>query len=131
MIFHCYSSWSTQAFHLYCGLWIGHVVITIWFLLVAESAFQENVSKQNFYACAWAKKACRRDISLIPSSVKLPLFKLNNTFYFKCYLQHNCSISLNWNNTQLYSSVKPLCNFSSSVSWFVHCFLPFLRRTSV
>ena len=65
-------------------------------------------------------------------SVKLPLFKLNITFYFKCYLHLNCSINLNWNNTQLYSSVKPLCNVPSSVFWFIiFCFLPFLRRTSV
>ena len=58
------------------------------------------------------------------------LFKLNVAFYFKCYLHHNCSINLNWNNTQLYS--KPLHNVPSSVFWFVNfCFLPFLRRTSI
>ena len=60
------------------------------------------------------------------------LLKLNITFYFKCYLHHNCSINLNWNNTQLYSSAKPLHNVPSSVFWFVNfCFLPFLRRTSI
>ena len=60
------------------------------------------------------------------------LFKLNITFYFKCYLHHNCSVNLNWNNTQLYSSAKPLHNVPSSVFWFVNfCFLSFLRRTSV
>ena len=60
------------------------------------------------------------------------LFKLNITFYFKCYLHHNCSVNLNWNNTQLYSSAKPLHNVPSSVFWFVNfCFLPFLHRTSV
>ena len=59
------------------------------------------------------------------------LFKLNITFYFKCYLRHNCNVNLNWNNTQLYSSAKPLHNVPSSVFWFVNfCFLPFLRRTS-
>ena len=59
------------------------------------------------------------------------LFKLNITFYFKCYLHHNCSVNLNWNNTQLYSSAKLLRNVPSSVFWFVNfCFLPFLCRTS-
>ena len=59
------------------------------------------------------------------------LLKLNITFYFKCYLHHNCSINLNWNNAQLYSSVKPFCNVPSSVFWFVNfCFLLFLRRSS-
>ena len=53
-------------------------------------------------------------------------------FYFKCYFHHNCSINLNWNNTQFYSSAKPLCNVPSSVFWFVNfCFLPFLHRTSI
>ena len=64
--------------------------------------------------------------------VKLPLFKLNITFYFKCYLHHNCSINLNWNNMQLYSSVKPLHNVPSSLFWFINfCFLPFLCRISI
>ena len=59
-------------------------------------------------------------------------FKLNMTFYFKCYLHHNCSVNLNWNNTQLCNSAKPLRNDPSSVLWFVNfCFLPFLRRASV
>ena len=59
------------------------------------------------------------------------LFELNITFYFKCYFHHNCSINLNWNNTQFYSSAKPLCNVPSSVFWFVNfCFLLFLQRTS-
>ena len=63
------------------------------------------------------------------------LFKLNIIyflFYFKCYLRFNCSVNLNWNNTQFYSSAKPLCNVSNSVFLFVSSsFLPFLRRTSV
>ena len=60
------------------------------------------------------------------------LSKLNITFYFKCYVHHNCSGNLNWNNTQLFSSAKPLRNVPSSVFWFVNfCFLPFLRRTSI
>ena len=61
------------------------------------------------------------------------LFKLNITFYIKCYLRHNCNVNFNWNNRQLYSSAKPLCcNVPSSVFWFVNfCFLPFLRRTSI
>ena len=53
---------------------------------------------------------------------------LRPVFYFRCYLHHN----LNWNNTQLYSSAKPLCNVPSSVFWFVNfCFLSFLHRTSI
>ena len=57
---------------------------------------------------------------------------LNITFYFKCCLHNNCSVNLNWNNTQLYSSAKPLHNVPSSVFWFVNfCFLPFLCRTSI
>ena len=60
------------------------------------------------------------------------LFKLNITFYFKCHSHHNCSVNLNWINTQLYSSSKPLRNVPSSVFWFVNfCFLPFLRRTGI
>ena len=68
---------------------------------------------------------------LSPTSIFI-LFKLNITFYSKCYLHHNCSINLNWNNTQLYSSAKPLCNVPSSVFWLINfCFLPFLHRTSI
>ena len=60
------------------------------------------------------------------------LFKLNITFHFKCYLNDYCSVNLDWNNTQLYSSAKPLHNVPSSVFWFVNfCFLPFLHRTSI
>ena len=60
------------------------------------------------------------------------LFELNITLYFKCYLHHNCSVNLNWNNTQLYSSTKILHNVPSSVFWLVNfCFLPFLCRTSI
>ena len=60
------------------------------------------------------------------------LFKINITFYFKCYLHHNCSVNLKWNNTQLYSFAKPLHNVPSSVFWFVNfSFLPYLHRTSV
>ena len=104
------------------------------FYFSAESTFQESVSKQNFYACAGAKKKVMllQHSTCILSSVKLPSFKLNITLYFKCYLHHNCNINLNWNNTQLYSSVKPLRNVSSSAFWFINfCFLPFLRRTSL
>ena len=57
---------------------------------------------------------------------------LNITFYFICYLHHNCSINLNRNNTQRYSSAKPLHNVHSSVFWFVSfCFFPILCRTCV
>ena len=60
------------------------------------------------------------------------LFKLNITFHFKFCPHHNCSINLNWNNTQLYSSAKRLGNVPSSLFWFVNfCFLPFLHRTNV
>ena len=60
------------------------------------------------------------------------LFKVNVTFYFKCYLHHNCSVNLHWNNTQLYSSAKPLRKVPSSVFWFVNfCFLSFLCRPSI
>ena len=60
------------------------------------------------------------------------LVNLSVTFYFKCYLPHICSINLNWNNTQLYSSAKLLHNVPCLVFWFVNfCFLPFLCRTSV
>ena len=73
------------------------------------------------------KMSLRRSVKLF-----LTLFKLNITFYVKCSLHHNCSINLNWNNTQIYSSSKPLHNVASSVFWFVNfCFLPFLCRTSV
>ena len=66
-----------------------------------------------------------------PVKLFFTLFKLNITFYFKCYLHHNCSVNLNWNKTQLYSSAKPLCNVPSSVFWFVNfCFLQFLHGTS-
>ena len=59
-------------------------------------------------------------------------FKLNITFYFKCYHNHDCSINLNWHNAQLYSFAKPLCNVNSSLFPFVSfCFLPFLSRTSI
>ena len=62
----------------------------------------------------------------------ITLFKLNITFYFKCYLHHNYSINLNWNNTQLYSFSKPLPSVPSSVFSFVNfCFLPFLCKTSI
>ena len=72
------------------------------------------------------KKSPRRSVKRF-----FTFFKLNITFYFKCYLQQNCSVNINWNNTQLYSSAKLLLIVSSSVFWFVNfCFLPFLRRTS-
>ena len=60
------------------------------------------------------------------------MFKLNITFHFECYLHHNCSVSINWNNTQLCSSAKPLHHVPSSVLWFANfCFFPFLSRTSI
>ena len=60
------------------------------------------------------------------------LFKLNITFYSKCYSHHNCRVNHNWNNMQLYSSAKPLHKVPIFVLWFANfCFLPFLRRTSV
>ena len=59
------------------------------------------------------------------------LLKLNITFYFKCYLYHNCCVNLNWNSTQLYSPAKPLHNAPSSVFWLANfCFLSFLFSTS-
>ena len=60
------------------------------------------------------------------------LVKLNITFYFRSYLHHNCSINLKWNNTQLYSSAKPLRYVPSPVFWFINfCSLPFLHRISI
>ena len=60
------------------------------------------------------------------------LLKRSITFYFKCYLHINCSVNLNWNNTQLYSSAKPLHNVPSSVFLFANFyFLPCLCRTSI
>ena len=61
---------------------------------------------------------------------------VGKTFFYliqtKCYLHHNYSVNLNWNNTQLYSSAKPLRNVPSSVFWFLNfCFFPFLRKTNV
>ena len=77
--------------------------------------------------CIAKKKPPRRPVKLF-----FTLFKLNFTFYFKCYFHRNCSVNFNWNNTQLYSSAKPLHNAPYSVFWFLNfCFLPFLRRTSV
>ena len=53
-------------------------------------------------------------------------------FYFNCYLHHNCSVNLNWNNTCFYNSAKPLHNVPSSVFWFVNFyFLSFLCRISI
>ena len=80
-----------------------------------------------FLSCASQKK-----VTQAAGKSFFTLFKLNITFNLKCYLHHNCSVNLNWNNTQLYSSAKPLHNVPSSVFWFVNfCFLPFLRRTSI
>ena len=60
------------------------------------------------------------------------LLKRSITFYFKFYLHINCSVNLNWNNTQLYSSAKPLHNVPSSVFLFANFyFLPCLCRTSI
>ena len=53
------------------------------FYFSAESTIH---NEKIFYACARAKKVMSpRHSACIPSSVKLPLFKLNITFYFKCY----------------------------------------------
>ena len=53
------------------------------FYFSAESPIH---NEKIFYACARAKKVMSpRHSACIPSSVKLPLFKLNITFYFKCY----------------------------------------------
>ena len=74
----------------------------------------------------------RKKVTRVGGETFFDLFSLNITFYFKCYLHHNCSVNLNWNNTQLYSSAKPLHNVPSSVFWFVNfCFLLFLQRTSI
>ena len=56
------------------------------------------------------KKSLRWSIKLF-----FTLFKLNITFYFKCYLHHNCRVNLNWNYIQLYSSAKPLCSVPSCI----------------
>ena len=75
---------------------------------------------------------CKKKSPGQPVKLFLTLFKLNITFYFKCYLHHNCSINLNWNNAQLYSSAKPLHNVPSSIFRFLsYCFLPFLCKTSI
>ena len=95
------------------------------FYFSAELTFRKVSVNKTVRHVQEQKRRCRRDIpsACIPSSVKLALFKLNITFYFKCYLHHNCSINLNRNNTQLYSSVKPLRNVLRSVFWFVmFCF---------
>ena len=77
-------------------------------------------------------RIAKKKVTRAASNFFFTLFKLNTTSYFKCYLHHNCSVNLNWNNTQLYTSGKPLRNVLSSVFWFVHfCFFPFLSRTSV
>ena len=67
-----------------------------------------------------------------------PFLNLIQTKYYyllqilQYYSHHNCSVNVNWNYTQLYSSAKPLRNVPSSVFWFVNfCFLPFLCRTCV
>ena len=74
----------------------------------------------------------RKKVTRVGGETFFDLFSLNITFYFKCYFHHNCSVNLNWNNTRLYSSAKPLPNVPSSLFWFVNfCFLPFLCRTRV
>ena len=58
-------------------------------------------------------------------------FKLNITFYFKCYLHDNWAQILT-EIIQLYSSAKPWLSVPSCVFRFVKfCFLPFLCRSSV
>ena len=57
---------------------------------------------------------------------------LIGSYLFLIVPERFCSINLNWNNIQLYSSVKKLYNVPSSVFWFIHfCLLPFLHRTSI
>ena len=63
-------------------------------------------------------RIAKKKVTRAASNFFFTLFKLNTTSYFKCYLHHNCSVNLNWNNTQLYSSAKPLRNVPSSVFWF-------------
>ena len=93
------------------------------------STFQQNehfrkVSFQETFTHMQEKVMLPQHFTCIPSSIQLPLFKVNITFHFKYCLHHNCSINLNSNNMQLYSSVKPLHNASSSVFCFVNfCFL--------
>ena len=89
---------SHFTFKLYCELWISHVIVThfvymntqkwlvqkesdicserkSWndFYFSGESTFQESVSKQNFYACAAAKKAM--------SPLQYLIFKLFSLLY--------------------------------------------------
>ena len=93
-----------------------------------------NYSRPTLKKCLFLQPASQKKKKSPRQPVKLffTLFKLNSTFYFKCYLHHNCSLNLNWDNTQLYSPAKPLHNVPSSVFGFVNfCFLPFLPRTSI
>ena len=64
-----------------------------------------------------------------PVKLFFTLFKLNITFYFKCYIRHKCCVNLNWDNTQLYSSAKPLHNVPNSVLSFANfCFPPWKKK---
>ena len=101
--------------------WINHNFVFS-YLFVARFYFYFCLRRIIHWVICIAKKK-----KLLGWLVKLfsTLFKLNITFYFKYYLDHNCSVKLNWNNTQLYSSARPLCNVPSSLLWFViFCFLP-------
>ena len=108
------------------GSWNSKMLL----MLLQFQGDHENKNKTRtvrFLSPAWQK-----EVTQTASKTFFTLFKLNSTFYLKCYLHHNCSINLNWNNTQLCSSAKPLHNARSSVFCLVNfCFLLFLRRTSV
>ena len=86
-----------------------------------------NLKNSSFPIICIAKKSPGDWVKLL-----FTLLKLNITFYFKCYLHLDCSVNLNWNNTHIYSSAKPLRNVPGSVFWFENfCFLPILWRTRV
>ena len=86
------------------------------YLTFAKAWHQANLKKLFVSYHPIAKKKSPR------WPVKFFFYHIQTTFHFKCYLHHNCSIIVNWNNTLFYSSAKPLCNVSSYVFWFVNFF---------
>ena len=121
-------SWLHTSFSLQICIWIFVGWATSWSqycVCVNKCRCKANLKK---IVCFLSPASQKKKKKSPGRPVKLfSFFKLNITFYFKYYLHH-----LNWNNTQIYSSTKPLHNVPSSVFWFVnYCFLPFLRRTSV
>ena len=79
---------------------------------------KKHQSKANLKKLFISYHSHHQKISCLPGqSIKLffTLFKLNITFYFRCYLHHNCCVSLNRINTQLHSSAKPLHNVPSCI----------------